>query len=89
MTQAPRSTRRQLGQFGLALMTVASLILVSPAANAQSKKDSGGYWAMNIGGGRTWIDPVAVKNGIEYTHNAIKKPTKDAVLLLDEIGDEA
>ena len=55
---------------------------------SQSKKDSGGYWAMNIGGGRTWIDPVAVKNGIEYTHNAIKKPTKDAVLLLDEIGDE-
>ena len=40
MTQAPRSTRRQLGQFGLALVAAASIILVHPAAHAQSKKDS-------------------------------------------------
>jgi len=40
MTQAPRSTRRQLGQFGLALVAAASIILVHPAAQAQSKKDS-------------------------------------------------
>ena len=40
MTQAPRSTRRQLGQFGLALVAAASIILVNPAAHAQSKKDS-------------------------------------------------
>ena len=38
MTQAPRSTRRQLGQFGLALIAAASMILVNPAAQAQSKK---------------------------------------------------
>ncbi|NBZ99042.1 MAG: ABC transporter substrate-binding protein [Betaproteobacteria bacterium] len=40
MTQAPRSTRRQLGQLGLALVAAASMTLVNPAAQAQSKKDS-------------------------------------------------
>ena len=40
MTQAPRSTRRQLGQFGLALVAAASMVLIQPAAHAQSKKDS-------------------------------------------------
>ena len=40
MTQAPRSTRRQLGQFGLALVAAASMVFIQPAALAQSKKDS-------------------------------------------------
>ena len=40
MTQLPRSTRRQLGQFGLALVAAASMVLVNPGAQAQSKKDS-------------------------------------------------
>jgi peptide/nickel transport system substrate-binding protein len=40
MTQLPRSTRRQLGQFGFALVAAASIVLVNPGAHAQSKKDS-------------------------------------------------
>ena len=40
MKQASRSTRRQLGQFGLALVAAASMVLIQPAAHAQSKKDS-------------------------------------------------
>ena len=40
MTQLPRSTRRQLGQFGFALVAAASMMLVNPCAHAQSKKDS-------------------------------------------------
>jgi hypothetical protein len=40
MTQAPRSTRRQLSQLGLALLAAASMSLAIPAAQAQSKKDS-------------------------------------------------
>ena len=38
MTQAPRSTRRQLSQLGLALLAAASMSLAIPAAQAQSKK---------------------------------------------------
>ena len=37
---ASRSTRRQLGQFGLAVVAAASMLFVNPAALAQSKKDS-------------------------------------------------
>ncbi len=37
---ASRSTRRQLGQFGLAVIAAASMLFVNPAALAQSKKDS-------------------------------------------------
>jgi hypothetical protein len=44
MTQAPRSTRRQLGQFGLALVAAASMVLIQPAAHAQSKKTAW-WWA--------------------------------------------
>ena len=40
MSQAPRSTRRQLGQFGLAVVAATSMMFVNPAAMAQSKKDS-------------------------------------------------
>ena len=39
MTQLPRPTRRQLGQFGFALVAAASMMLVNPGAHAQSKKD--------------------------------------------------
>lgn len=54
---------------------------------SQSRKDLGENWFMNPGGGRTWIDSYAVKDGIEYTHDSLRKPTEDAVLVLDEIGD--
>ena len=40
MTQLPRSTRRQLGLLGFALVAAARMMLVNPCALAQSKKDS-------------------------------------------------
>lgn len=55
---------------------------------SQSKKDIGGGWCIDFNNrGRKWIDSYSIKDGIEYTHDSLRKPTEDAILVFDEIGD--